>query len=199
MSLSSTNKDRYLLVYILSRIFSKTGLKYYLDLNPDFVDKVQGQVEDLLWTVPDEMAEFEVEARRHVEEAVSNLGRAIDEKSEILSKKRKRLSENLVSDYENETANEKQNLETLREDSVKFRKQYVYRTFRGWKCNALSQKGKKGGPILITGVQKPPSLMSPRRIQMPTDVAMVKRGQFTWMSPLSESKAERCFGLLTSI
>ena len=118
MSLSSTNKDRYLIVYILSRIFSKTGLKYYLDLNPDFVDKEQGQVEDLLWTVTDKMAEFEVEAWRHVEEAVSNLERAIDEKSEILSKKRKRLSDNLVSDYENEIANKKRKLETLREDSV---------------------------------------------------------------------------------
>ena len=30
MSLSSTNKDSYLLVYILSRIFSKTGLKSVL-------------------------------------------------------------------------------------------------------------------------------------------------------------------------
>ena len=108
------------------------------------MDKDQGQVEDLLWTVPDEMAEFEVEAKRHVEEAVSNLERAIDETSEILSKKRKRLSENLVSDYENEIANEKQKLETLGEDSVKFRKQYVYRKFRGSKCNALSQNGKKG-------------------------------------------------------
>ena len=121
-SLSSTNKDRYLLVYILSRIFGKTRLKYYLDFNPDFVDKVQGQVEVLLWTVPDKMAESEVEARRHVEEALSNLERAIDEKSEILSKERKHLSENLVSDYENEIANKKRKLETLQEDSVKFRK-----------------------------------------------------------------------------
>lgn len=130
MSLSSTNKDRYLLVYILSRIFSKAGLKYYLDLNPDFVDKVQGQVEDLLWTVPNKMAEFEVEVRGHVEEAVSNLERALDEKSEILSKKRKRLSENLVSDYENEIANKKRKLGTLREDSVKFRKQCLTKVSR---------------------------------------------------------------------
>ena len=86
------------------------------------MDKVQGQVEVLLWTVPDKMAESEVEARRHVEEALSNLERAIDEKSEILSKERKHLSENLVSDYENEIANKKRKLETLQEDSVKFRK-----------------------------------------------------------------------------
>lgn len=70
MSLVSTNKDRYLLVYILNIMFSRTGLKN-LDLNPHFVDKVHRQVETLLWSVLDKMGEFEADARRHVEEAVS--------------------------------------------------------------------------------------------------------------------------------
>jgi hypothetical protein len=149
MSLASTNKDRYLLVYILSRMFSKTGLKNCLDLNPDFVDKVEGQVETLLWSVPDKIGEFEADAKKHVEETLSNLKQVINEKTEILNKRKKRLSENLILDYEYEIANKKQKLDTLQKDSVKFRKQYVYRKFRGWKCNILSQKGRKKGSYLI--------------------------------------------------
>jgi hypothetical protein len=125
MSLASTNKDRYLLVYILSRMFSKTGLKNCLDLNPDFVDKVEGQVETLLWSVPDKIGEFEADAKKHVEETLSNLKQVINEKTEILNKRKKRLSENLILDYEYEIANKKQKLDTLQKDSVKFRKQYV--------------------------------------------------------------------------
>ena len=113
MSLASTNKDRYLLVYILSRMFSKTGLKHCLDLNPDFVDKVQEQVQTLLWSIPDKIGEFEADAKKQVEQTVSNLKQVINEKTEILTKRRKRLSENLISDCEYEIANKKQKLERL--------------------------------------------------------------------------------------
>ena len=130
-------------------MFSKTGLKNCLHLNPDFVDKVQEQVQTLLWSVPDKIGEFEADAKKQVEQTVSNLKQVINEKTEILTKRRKRLSENLISDCEYEIANKKQKLERLQKDSVKFRKQYVYRKFRGWKCNVLSQMGKKKGSYLI--------------------------------------------------
>ena len=126
------------------------GLKNCLDLNPDFVDKVQEQVETLLWSVPDKIGEVEADAKKHVEQTVSNLKQVIiEKKTEILTKRRKRLSENLISDCEYEIANKKQKLERLQKDSVKLRKQYVYRKFRVWKCNVLSQTGKKKGSYLI--------------------------------------------------
>ena len=112
MSLTSSNKDRY------SVIFSKTGLKDYLGLNPDFVSSAQGQVEDLLWSVPDTMAEFECEATNHVQETVLKLKNAIEKKSEFLAKKRKHLGENMIRDYESELANKRQKLEILEKDST---------------------------------------------------------------------------------
>jgi hypothetical protein len=99
--------------------------------------------------VPVKIGEFEADAKRHVEETVSNLKQVINEKTEILNKRKKCLSENLIHDCEYEIANKKQKLETLQKDSVNFRKQYVYQKFRGWKCNILSQKGRKRGSYLI--------------------------------------------------
>ena len=97
----------------------------------------------------DKIGEFEADAKKHVEQTVSNLKQVIKEKTKILTKRRKRLSENLMSDCEYEIANKKQKLERLQKDSVKFRKQYVYRKFRGWECNVLSQTGKKNGSYRI--------------------------------------------------
>ena len=138
-----------MLLYVLSNIFSKTGLKDYLGLTSYFVSSVPGQVEDLLWSVPDKMAEFECEASSHVQETVLKLQNAIEKKSEILAKKRKCLDEHIISDYESELANKRQKVETLQKDSTSQRKQYVYRKFRAWKGGLLSQKGKKQGSYLI--------------------------------------------------
>ena len=81
-----------------------------------------------------------------------NLKASIDKEDKLLEQKRKRLSQNLISDKEFDIENKRQRLESLEQNSKRLKFQYTYRKLGKWRSSIKSSFGKNKGKYRINRV-----------------------------------------------
>ena len=149
MQLLSTNKDRSIVIFILTQIFSSTSLTNYLGI-PGILQRTSAsQIKPFVELVDAKLSLLKEDVDLSINNQIKDLKVKIDQQQYILNKKRDRLSDDLIEDREFEISVKQQRLERLQSDTSQMKKQIVYRKFNQWKGKIKSQIGKKKGKYLI--------------------------------------------------
>ena len=149
MQLLSTNKDRSIVIFILTQIFSSTSLTNHLGISGILQRTSASQIKPFVELVDSKLSSLKEEVDLSINNQIKDLKVKIDQQQDILNKKRDRLPDDLIEDREFEISVKQQRLERLQSNTSQMKKQIVYRTFNQWKRKIKSQIGKKKGKYLI--------------------------------------------------
>ena len=152
MTLFSTNTDRSLIYWLLKTLFSMTSLEQHLFISRKILKDVEDQLRPIIASTELKINSLNKEADKHVELMKHNLKASIDKDEKLLEQKRERLSQNLISDKEFDTENKRQRLESLEQNSKRFKFQYTYRKLGKWRSSIRSSFEKNKGKYRINRV-----------------------------------------------
>ena len=152
MTLFSTNRDRSLIYWLLKQLSSMTSLEQHLFISRKILKDVEDQLRPIIASTELKINSLNKEADKHVELMKHNLKASIDKEEKLLEQKRERQSENLISDKEFDTENKRQRLESLEQNSKRFKFQYTYRKLGKWRSSIRSSFGKNKGKYRINRV-----------------------------------------------
>ena len=99
-------------------------------------------------SVDSKLSTLEHEADESIQSQIKDFKAKLEKEIDILENERDRLSHDLIEDKEFDISNKKQQLEKLKQNPDKMRKQFVHGTFNKWKRNT-SHKLEKAGKYLI--------------------------------------------------
>lgn len=144
--LMSSAKDRAILTFVLSSIFSTTSLTLTLGLQNSQVTRVKEKLNDILNDVSSAQRLSEEEAQRQIESTISKLEIDLVEKEGQLNSKRPRLAEEEIEVRSFQLETKRKRLHRLQGSSKHvIKKRLSNRLFHKWKQSLLSQKGKNKG------------------------------------------------------
>ena len=152
MTLFSTNRDRSPVYWLLNQLFSMTSLEQHLFISRKIRKDVEDQLHPIIKSTELKINSLNKEADKHAELMKHNLKASIDKEEKLLEQKRKRLSENLISDKEFDIENKRQRLESLEQNSKRFKFQSTYRKLGRWRSSIRSSFGKNKGKYRINRV-----------------------------------------------
>ena len=136
MKLMSSSKDRSILTFVLSSMFSSTQLALILGLQNQRTEKLRGTVEKFLSEVDKNQEQTESEAQSRLEALISRLQTDLNRCEREINIKRARLHDEEVESRNFDIEMKRERLRRLQGRS---------RLFHKWKQNLLSQKGKGRG------------------------------------------------------
>ena len=93
-----------------------TSLEQHLFISRKILKNVEDQLRPIIESTELKINSLNKEADKHVELMKHNLKASIDKEEKLLEEKRKRLSENLISDKEFDIENKRQRLESLEQN-----------------------------------------------------------------------------------
>jgi hypothetical protein len=131
MKLMSSSKDRAILQFLLSNIYSNQNLHYMLGYTSSTIQKFTSHVNNFL-VQSEEM-----------ENVISQLEKVIREQENCLERKRKRLATEEIEDFDVQIKKERLTHSRLP------RKKLAKRKFKAWKQTLKSQRGKNKGKFRI--------------------------------------------------
>ena len=146
MKLLSTSKDRAILTFVLSTIFSPSKLALALGLQFQRTQNLKQKVEEFLNQMTETTERLEEEAEKHIKDLISRLQHELVKDSGELDLKRARLHKEEVEEQQFEIDMKKRRLHGLNGISkVGAQKRLSKRKFKTWKQSLMSQKGKGKG------------------------------------------------------
>jgi hypothetical protein len=148
MKLMSSSKDRAILQFVLSNIYSNQNLHYMLGYTSSTIKKLTSHVNDFLVQSEEMEGRCHEDADREVENVISQLEKVIREQENCLERKRKRLATEEIEDLDFDVQIKKQRLERLTRSRLP-RKKLAKRKFKAWKQTLKSQRGKNKGKFRI--------------------------------------------------
>ena len=98
MTLLTTNRDRSLVLWLLTKLFSHTSLEQHLFLSRKVLNDVDNQLNPIIESLEIKIDEFKEEADSHLEYLKENLKSDLEKADTLLGQKRKRPSENLIAE-----------------------------------------------------------------------------------------------------
>jgi hypothetical protein len=148
MKLMSSSKDRAILQFVLSNIYSNQNLHYMLGYTSSTIQKFTSHVNNFLVQSEEMEARCHEDADREVENVISQLEKVIREQENCLERKRKRLATEEIEDFDFDVQIKKQRLERLTHSRLA-KKKLAKRKFKAWKQTLKSQRGKNKGKFGI--------------------------------------------------
>lgn len=146
MRLMSSSKDRAILIFVLSSMFSSTQLALMLGLQNQRTEKLKRTIEKFLSEVDKNQEQTESEAQSRLEALISRLQTDVNKCESEINIKRARLCDEEVGSREFDIKMKRERLTRLQGRSKKdVKKRISRRLFHKWKQNLLSQKGKGRG------------------------------------------------------
>lgn len=146
MKLMSSSKDRAILIFLLSTLFSSTHLALTMGMQNQHTEKMKHTVEKFLNEADIKQKQTEEEAERQLESLIARLQIDIDRSDTELNVKRARLHDEEVETRNFDLKMKRKRLGRLQGKSKNdVKKRICRRLFHKWKKNLMSQKGKGKG------------------------------------------------------
>lgn len=146
MKLLSSSKDRAILTFVLSSMFSSTQLALILGLQNQRTEKLKRTIENFLSEVDKNEEQAESEAQSRLEALISRLQTDLNRCEKEITIKRARLHDEEVENRNFDIEMKRERLRRLQGRSKKdVKKRISRRLFHKWKQSLLSQKGKGRG------------------------------------------------------
>ena len=150
MELLSTAKDRAILTFVLSSIFSATKLSLALGMQHQRTQNIKQKVDEFLDQMDEIHNQADGEAKKRVEALISRLQLEIARDSDNLNLKRTRLHEEEIEERSFEIELKRRRLDGMEGKSKSSaEKRLSKRLIKKWKNSLMSQKGKGLGRYKI--------------------------------------------------
>ena len=129
MQLLSTNKDRSIVIFILTQIFSSTSLTNYLGISGILQRTSASQIKPFVELIDSKLSSLKENVDLSIDNQIKDLKVKIDQQQDIVNKKRDRLSDDLIEDKKSEISVKQQRMDRLQSNTSLMKKQIVYRKF----------------------------------------------------------------------
>ena len=139
----SSSKDRAILQFVLSNIYSNQNLQSILVYTSSTIHKVTSLVQS-----DEKEIQCHEDADREVENVINKLERVITDQEDCLESKRKRLTMHEIEDIDFDVQSKKKSLGKLKSSRIP-RKKLARRKFQTWKQTLKPQRGKNKGNFRI--------------------------------------------------
>ena len=149
LKLLSTSRDRAIVVFILTSIYSGRTLKSVFGLNEKVVASAQRDTQEFLTIIEEKQTLFDKEAENYLEKKLCELGKSVEAAEATLKRKRHRLDDGEIDNKEFEIANKKKRIDYVKSHMKGVKKRVYRRLFNKWKSTLRSQKRKGQGKYKI--------------------------------------------------
>jgi hypothetical protein len=149
LKLLSTSRDRAIVNFILTSIYSGRTLKSVFGLNEKVVASAKRDTQGYWTIIEDKKSLFDKEAEIYLEEKLCELGKNVEAAEETLNRKRHRLDEGEIDNKEFEIANKKKRIDYVQNHKGNVKMRVYRRLFYKWKSTLRSQKYKGQGNYKI--------------------------------------------------
>ena len=154
MQLLSANRDRSIIIYIFTQLFSSTSLSSHLGLSGTMQRQTVSYLKLFIECVDSKLSTFEQDADESIQSQIKDLQAKLEKEINILENKRDRLSHDLIEDKEFDISNKRQWLEKLKQNPNKMRKQMVYGMFNKWKKDQVTSWKKNWKVFDCSNIRK---------------------------------------------
>ncbi len=148
MKLMSSSKNRAILQFVLSSIYSNQHLHDVLGYSSSTLNKITSQVNNFIVQSEEMESLYMKDADRGVEDVIIKLEKVIREQECNLQRKRKRLAKEDIEDLDFDIQIKKQRMERLKHNR-KPRITLAKRKFTAWKKTLKFQSGKNKGKFRV--------------------------------------------------